>query len=302
MSESPTFSINSVEEAEQFERLLQQYSRQIHHGFIVSDGSGRGDLLSTLYTLCQDHCYFDNRLFYAYVDLKFTYLFMYRDTGQAGGTWNSFFTPEKLQTDSILQDIQTFSAKMDILCSLTSFAMRCRAFWDKYLGLFVLLYDTENYDEFCASKSKKRKFRQIASKWDSISPRFEECLGKNIGDLILITGRLKKSNPKREELFSSIPFPEPYIECLLKFIEALDEFRTPEVHGTGRLRKWSLSILPLELSKDFSLLNHWNVANSFMQALEDVLGCLTTFQHGVAEHRKLTNSDDTSAIFCPIEH
>ena len=59
----------------------------------------------------------------------------------------------------------------------------------------------------------------------------------------------------------------PFPEHLARIIDTLDEVRTAEVHGTGILRKWSLAMLPLHESKDAWLINHWNIANSFMHAL-----------------------------------
>ena len=68
-----------------------------------------------------------------------------------------------------------------------------------------------------------------------------------------------------------IAFPSPFIETFLELIENLDIIRTAEAHGTGMLRKWSLSTLPLEKTRDFGLINHWNMANDFMKALQKTL-------------------------------
>ncbi|MCY3885819.1 MAG: hypothetical protein OXG24_13010 [Gammaproteobacteria bacterium] len=275
MNDTEPFSISSVEEAQQFEKLIHLYKSQVI-GLAITDGSGTDILLSSLYQLCQTHCYFDNRLFYAFIDLQITFLFMYKDSMQAGGTWNSRFTPDHPQADSVLQDIQVFSGKLDILYSLNAFAFRCRAFWDKYLGILFLLYDKENYDKYSKSKSRRNNFRTLATKWCGISPRLEECLGKNIGDLIFQAAKLAGSPIPRNELPENVPFPDPFVDCLLDLIADLDVIRTAEAHGTGILRKWSLAMLPLDKARDLALMNHWNVANEFMNTLEALVATIAS--------------------------
>ena len=67
---------------------------------------------------------------------------------------------------------------MDILGGLTSFSYRCRAFWDKYMGILVLMYATEHYDRFFKARSRKKTFMKIAGNWNDFSPAIRKGLGQ----------------------------------------------------------------------------------------------------------------------------
>ena len=260
-----TFSIQSLEEVKQFDSLFDRYAAARTHS---SGDPVTKDYLTLLYLHCQKHCA-TGRLFNAVVDLEFTYLFMHMDVGKCAGIWNERFSPKHPQIDSVLQDFHKFSGKMDILCSFNSFAFRCRSFWDKYLGILILLYDEEKYDQYFKGQSRKKTFKKIANEWSEISPHIRKSLSKIVVD----QNREKGENAtlKRELSNLDIAFPSPFIEMLLELIEGLDTVRTAEAHGTGMLRKWSLSTLPLERTRDFGLINHWNIANDFMKALRKTL-------------------------------
>lgn len=67
-------------------------------------------------------------------------------------------------------------------------------------------------------------------------------------------------------------FPEPFLEIFFTWLELLDNnYRTAEAHGTGTIKKWSLSMLPIFESKDFKLLGHWNIASSMARGLRETL-------------------------------
>ena len=263
--EKTTFSIQSLEEAKQFESLFNRYAAAKTN---TSGDPAAKDYLTTLYSYCQEHCA-SGRLFNAVVDLEFTYLFMHMDVCRCAGIWNERFSPKHPQADSVLQDLHKFSGKMDILCSFNSFAFRCRSFWDKYLGILILLYDEEKYDQYFKGQSRKKTFKKIATGWSEVSPHFRRSLARTIVDLN--KGSRKNTVFRKELSKEGIPFPSPFIEMLLELIEGLDIVRTAEAHGTGMLRKWSLSTLPLEETRDFGLINHWNIANDFMKALRKTL-------------------------------
>ena len=260
-----TFNIRSLKEARRLETLLNQYASQRIGG---GGYTCTKNYLMTLYSYCQNHCA-DGRLFSAVIDLEFTYLFMRRDVNTSARIWNERFSPKHPQVDSILNDFHSFSGKMDILYSLNSFAFRCRAFWDKYLGILILLYDEEKYDQYSKGQSRKRAFKRIASAWTELSPHIRTCLSKTVYDLR--SQSETKTTLATELSGQAIPFPSPFIEILLDLIDRLDLVRTAEAHGTGMLRKWSLSTLPLEKTQDFGLINHWNIANGFMGALHKAL-------------------------------
>ena len=263
--EKTTFSIQSLQEAKRFESLFNKYAAAKTG---VSGNPDTKDYLTTLYLHCQEHCT-TGHLFNAVLDLEFTYLFMHVDVGVCAGLWNERFSPKHPQVESILQDFHKFSGKMDILCSFNSFAFRCRSFWDKYLGILVLLYDEEKYNQYYKGQSRKRAFRKIAAGWLEISSHIKISLARTVNMLNSQDGSRTAQGTDMEK--EGIAFPSPFIETFLELIENLDIIRTAEAHGTGMLRKWSLSTLPLEKTRDFGLINHWNMANDFMKALQKTL-------------------------------
>ena len=261
-----TFQIRTPDEAENFENFLNQYYRSPSVGEV--NGIVPENYIKTLYLYCHEHRK-NGRLFYAVIDLELTYLFMMKDCFAAGGVLNQLLTKDKFPVESILENFQNFSGKMEVLYRLNSFAFRCRAFWDKYMGVLILLYEREKYDEYSKAKSRKKSFRTIASKWDNFSPHIQKGLARIALSLGQPLG-LKDDMTKHLEN-NGIPFPEPFLEIMLKIIDALDCIRTAEAHGTGTLRKWSLSMLPIGESRDTGLYNHWNHANEFMHALRETI-------------------------------
>ena len=263
-----TFQIRTPDEAEKFENFLNQYYRSSSREVMI--GIVPENYIKTLYLYCHEH-HKNRRMFYAVIDLELTYLFMMKDCLSSIGVWNQLFAKDKFPVESILGDFQLFSGKMEILYGLNSFAFRCRAFWDKYMGVLVLLYEREKYDEYVDAKNKSRKssFKKIASKWDNFSPHIQDSLAR----FLLNFGKqfgLKDDMIKNLENYG-IPFPDPFLDIMLEFIDALDCIRTAEAHGTGTLRKWSLSMLPPSESRDTSLYNHWDPANVFMHALRETI-------------------------------
>ena len=144
------------------------------------------------------------------------------------------------------------------------------------MGVLFLLYDWEKYDKFCDAKksrkkSRKKFFLDNARTWPEISLHFRKCL-TNIVRTWLIHSEQREAAEKIDNLKFIVEFPDPFLEILGDEIEMVDRIRTPEVHGSGALRKWSFANLPIDKSKDFALINHWNVANEFMQALRKTIG------------------------------
>ena len=209
------------------------------------------------------------KLFNAVVDLEFTYLFMQRDVCSSAGVWNHLFSPDKPQVESVLADFRKFSGKVDILYNLTAFSFRCRAFWDKYMGILVLLYDEAHYEKLLRANSRKKAFRNIAGHWNEFSLPIQKCLGK-----VLYDRRVNSDQDDRvTEILKDavVLFPHPFLDMFFLLLRELDAIRTAEAHGAGMLRKWSLSMLPLERTRDFGLINHWNLANSFVKALRETV-------------------------------
>ena len=138
------FVINSSRDAQALQlRLVQYRNRRCGRGLDPFQYGFLRDLFS--YARMRGN----NRLLAAVYDLELTFLFMAIDTGQTAGIHNLKFAPGRPHEDAIpLLDDAAFAGKMDTLMHLTAFALRCRAFWDKVLGVLFLLCDPANYDRF----------------------------------------------------------------------------------------------------------------------------------------------------------
>ncbi|WP_421335824.1 hypothetical protein [Aeromonas veronii] len=250
-----TFNIKSKQDAKKLNLKLNTYWKK------SNSGSGlEKDYLSLAYqaiSYLQD----GGRIFNALVDLEITYLFMAKDVNKSAGIWNDRFSPGKLEGGSVLNDYNKFQGKLDILDALNSFTFRSRAFWDKYMGVLVLLNDPDSYQKYCKAKSRKKTFKALGSEWGSFPIDIQSSLINTL-----------KDREVKEFCCSSLEketfYPSTFLDILFTYIEQLDnQYRTPEAHGTGVIRKWSLSMLPIEESRDFDLLGHWNIANSMIQGL-----------------------------------
>jgi len=256
--EMTTFSINTVEESIIFNNFLNEAWR-IH---------GSAPLLPENYFETQ-YLSFHNKnpkLFYALVDLEITLFFMLKDINLSCGRWNDLFAPGKNEGGSVLDNFQKFHGKLEILEAFSSFSMRCRGFWDKYMGILILLLSPTDYEKFFKAKSRKKKFKSIAASWENFPIPIQNALIHSL-----------QSAPSYKTDFLPYKnkgglFPEPFLEIIFTWIEILDnQFRTPEAHGAGAIRKWSLSMLPIFESKDFKLISHWNIVNSMARGLRETL-------------------------------
>lgn len=170
------------------------------------------------------------KLFASLLDLWLTFVSMHLDMCAFGGTWNMSFSNGKLEGGSILDSQEKFTGKMDIHRHCTAYALRYRAFWDKWMGFMILLMMPAKYEEFCRAKSRKRAFGKLL-----------ESSGQLGSDLTrLIAERLTHFD---------------------------DKFRTPEAHGPGVMRKWTLSMQSMTENPLMDLIGFWNLANIVMQQL-----------------------------------
>ena len=268
-----TFRIHSLNEAEDFEKFLNQYYKTSCDGKI--NEVIPENYIKILYSYCQEH-YANGRLFNAIVDLEITYLFMMKDCFSSGAIWNQLFSKDESAGGSVLEDFDKFAGKMDILYAFTAFAFRCRSYWDKYMGILILLYDGKKYDDYCKARSRKKSFMNIAKNWSVFSPYIQKGLTQIVCNLRIHAGQKDEMTEHLKN--HDISFPSPFLEIMNWLIKTLDSVRTAEAHGTGALRKWSLSMLPLSESKDSALYNHWNNANVFMQTLRETIIERQTYQ------------------------
>ena len=138
------------------------------------------------------------------------------------------------------------------------------------MGILFLLYEWNKYESFVKAKSRKNYFVKNAKQWPEISLHFRKCL-TNVVRTWLIHSDQREAAKEVDDLELIIPFPDPFLKIVGDMIGMVDDIRTPEAHGSGLLRKWSLANIPIDKSRDFSLINHWNVANGFMHALRETI-------------------------------
>lgn len=242
----PTFDIGSPAAARRFQSLLNDY--YVRSGLTKEPSTVPADLFATVYTLARTRRQ-DRRLLWAVIDFELTYLSMMRDVHGAADVWAGRFSPASPKPASVLDNSHAFAGKLDILYNMTSFALHCRAFWDKAMGILFLLYDNSYYQAFARSSSRKRFFKNHAGAWPSLSSHLLKSLDDvDVVDLAAQPGLpdLAISPPHRRRVASNPPFHEH----LPKIIDTLDNVRTAEAHGAGTLRKWAFAMLPLHESKD----------------------------------------------------
>lgn len=245
------FAIRSREEAEALQLRLAQYRER---------RCGRGSELVQPGFLRELFAYAERegarRLFVAAYDLEITFLFMEIDICSVAGTHNRRFAPGRPDEHSVpLQDDAAFAGKMDTLERLTALALRCRAFWDKMMGLLFLLCEPEKYEAFSKAPSRKRFFATRAKDWPDPPSHLLQFV----------------QDPMFRELDPNLGFPR----VLTQVMAHLDGIRTAEAHGTGTLRKSALGTLPIDQAPHASLIAHWNIALRAMRALRRTLEDLT---------------------------
>jgi hypothetical protein len=143
------------------------------------------------------------------------------DRSDIGTIWNNTFSKEQDNLNDLYSSQMNFNAKMDMHRFNNSFILRYRAIWDKIMGVIILVYDPSSYDSFLKSKSRRTKFARIAEK-------------------------IKK-------------IPTDFIELVTQRLESFENtFRTPEAHGTGRLRIYSFLVKEAPSNPEIELYGYHN--------------------------------------------
>ena len=270
--ETEPFRITSLEDAESLATCISRYGEATIPGYNVCDH------FRNAYNYSRIHCddvRINGKLLNAYIDLELTYLFMMKDVHLAGGMNNQLQSRGKIASGSVLEDFELFSGKADILYALSALSFRVRAYWDKLMGILFLLYEYERYEEFIGARSRKAYFFKNAQDWSEISLHFRKCLTNTVRTW-LIHSEQREAASEIDNLNWIVPFPDPFLKIMGDVIGMVDYIRTPEAHGAGFLRKWTLANFPIDKSRDFSLINHWNIANEFLHALRaTIYECLT---------------------------
>ena len=244
--DSSDFVIRSSREAQAFQLRLGQHRKRRCGGTDLL----RPGYLHDLFSYAQREG--ANRLFTSVYDLEITFLFMEMDICSVAGTHNLQFAPGRPHENSVpLLDDAAFAGKMDTLEHLTAFALRCRAFWDKVMGVLFLLCEPVKYEGFAKARSRKRFFAKCAAEWPDPPPHLLRFL----------------EDPAFRGFDPNPRFPR----ILEQAMEHLDAIRTAEAHGTGTLRKSTLGTGPIGESGHATLLAHYNIALGTMRALRRTL-------------------------------
>lgn len=174
------------------------------------------------------------RLFSALLDLKLSFVMLFLDMVKAGAAWNQNFSKGKLEGGSVLDNQQKFDGKADIQYYYTNYVPKYRAVWDKIMGILILLFSSNNYDRFTKAKSRKKEFQKLC---------------KNIPQI-----------------------HEDLVKHIIQNISDFDQnFRTPEVHGTGAVRKWSFTMLSLHKTPLFDFYNYWNLLLPMVNEIDQII-------------------------------
>lgn len=189
---SQEFSLKNKEEVVRFAKLIQGYvEEETHLPFHWID-------LSRWFDKCMTKEENGGRLFSAILDLKITFAFVFVDYHR---TLPGLKLLNSKESPNILTDANIFKEKIALLHDNIDMAIRFRTFYDKFMGVLVLLLCPNKYKKLGSSGSRKSDFRK------------------------LLDGHLDSKS----------------LDIIFKTISWLDEkYRTAEVHQTGRMRKWVL--------------------------------------------------------------
>jgi hypothetical protein len=227
------FALHNREEVIRFEELLHSYEKS------------RVQCALNHLPLIKAYDYAQTRgdggkLFVSLLDIQINFSMLWLDYQNIETSWNQFSVEEELKGESILDSDLKFFARIDFHRACSSFVLRYRALWDKVMGFLILTYFPEEYKSYeNTKKSRKTKFVKIVDKLE-------------VGT-------------EKHQAFKALA---------TEIIHNLEEFdsiyRTPEAHGTGSLRKWSLSMLSFQDNPLVELIDYWNFVNLMISKIGEI--------------------------------
>ena len=141
---------------------MTEYFSAIEEGIAVYSSKSINDVEELFPLNALERCFEKHpektKLMFALVDLKLTFYFATNDFMQSGVVWNENLNSASFHEESPSK--QTAS-KILFLSNLNSFVLRSRSYWDKALGVLVLVYATNDYERFVSSKSRRARFKKI---------------------------------------------------------------------------------------------------------------------------------------------
>lgn len=169
------------------------------------------------------------RLFTLACDMKSNAVLANIDLITAVKFINQYSRIEMPNNRRILDSSDHFEIGVSLLRFNGAFIVRYRALWDKIFSFLILYGCPQRYKPFINAKgSRKKPFLSIARS-ESLLISADEC---------------------------------QRICSLLERFEG--EYRTPEVHGAGRLRTWVFGIDSINNTSQVDLMYYWNEVNGKM--------------------------------------
>jgi hypothetical protein len=145
-----------------------------------------------------------SKLFAALVDIRLNMALLYIDSITIARLFNRTM-PRGVEVHGPFNEATAFDLRMDMHAHANAFAFRFRSVWDKVMGVLVLVFEPAQYENFAnGARSKKAAFRKIMTTNEYVNGEFVSS-----------------------------------VERLIQRFD--DSIRTPEAHGTGRLRKSSFT-------------------------------------------------------------
>lgn len=186
------FSLNDKSEVSRFSDLIIEYvDEETHLPF-------HGMSLSRWFEKCMRMEENGGRLFSAILDLQITFAFVFIDFYRTTPGYKAINDKESL---NLLSDPNVFKEKIALLHDNIDMVVRFRSFYDKLMGVLVLLFCPDKFKKLGSSGSRKSDFKK------------------------LMNGYIDSES----------------LDSLFAIISSLDDrFRTAEVHQAGRMRKWVL--------------------------------------------------------------
>jgi hypothetical protein len=157
-------AVSSREEAEKFDQLLVQYSKEfakIEHPPFLS--------LANCWERIQKEEQ-AGRLFTSVFDIKLTLVLLNYDAVEISTSYNSMKKTSDAKLSIVNQPLNSFFARVDLHRSANAYILRYRAMFDKLMGLLILMHSPEDYNRFLKSRSGRKEFKKIVSNYPKIFP------------------------------------------------------------------------------------------------------------------------------------
>ncbi len=146
------------------------------------------------------------RIFSSVFDIKLSIVLLNYDTIEVSTAWHKVQKASAVDKTPILdQAIDIFYERVHLHRAANAYIIRYRALFDKLMGLMVLLHSADDYKDYIRAKSRKEKFTKIVAMHPNL-------------------------------------FPKDSVDNLFTSLKMFDEnYRTSEVHASGKLRKYTFS-------------------------------------------------------------